>query len=90
MVNDAKIKFRILMTVGVNSGKLNSRIYEGCLNYGLMWKLKWNLCMVYQSSINWYLGTSNMPINRIPGVINGAVVWYRSSGSRDYGKSTPS
>ena len=55
MVNNDKISFRILMTFGVNSGKLNSRIYEGCLNDGLMCKLKWNLCIFYQGNIIWYL-----------------------------------
>ena len=43
------------MTVGVNSGKLNSRIYEGCLNYGFMCKIKSNICIFYQGNINWYL-----------------------------------
>ena len=55
MVNNDKINFRILMTFGVNSGKLNSRIYEVCLNYGFMCKLKSNLYIFYQGNINWYL-----------------------------------
>ena len=54
-VNDAKIRFSILMIVVENNGELNSRNYEGCLNYGCMCELKWNYCLVYQSSINWYL-----------------------------------